>query len=562
MTTSNKILLFLFLACLLQSCYEDSGTPEVVSPQFETDPQVVHDTKIVGYITDETNNNLDSYTLVYNSFDGEVTKTIDGNYFSVELKNSFRDHQQIDIYKSGELVAFTNQTLVGYDVNLLDLKIFPEKRSATLGSNTGTVDINDEISLLYEFSDGTSPESAEFFQTDEFDLLCQMGLFGKDKDDNEIVVQANQVFYFNAAELSGTDLTDKLTVVIQYNFSGPDTHGLFVYDEVSQYWKFVSDLVSGENTIPLAQVGYYKTGPYEPASLVRGSLSLENEEVAFQKIEVRENEENIIKVNSTASGKWIAFLPMEKELDSYLINECGEELQGESIPSEEANVSLEIDENFKENFVPATFKIFGCDGNLIENPALIINENGVEKLFEFEGTEVDINIPICFTEYEITAIDPNSDERGISIDWSELIDDDYGIMTSCAQFDNGYSWIRIEDNIKVFEPFSQEVQDENTILRSTNSEFQIKFEGKDLGSQDSTMINIAIDDENFGDAGYLMQCLDTELSCGIDNFYISHYEEANGGLIRISFNGKIFVLDVTLNLAKTAEIEGQILILN
>ena len=80
-----------------------------------------------------------------------------------------------------------------------------------------------------------------------------------------------------------------------------------------------------------------------------------------------------------------------------------------------------------------------------------------------------------------------------------------------------------------------------------------------LGEYMDNEVNFFIEDEDFGDDGYKMNCENSTIGCGFDNINITHLRDMGDGLSRISFSGTLWMQTIDNPTAGNYPVEGQII---
>ena len=133
------------------------------------------------------------------------------------------------------------------------------------------------------------------------------------------------------------------------------------------------------------------------------------------------------------------------------------------------------------------------------------------------------------------------------------------MLTECEELAEGYSYIQIEDDVKVYDAFFLEEAGERTILKSENEKVKFIFKGNAPGMYEEDEVNVLIDDEDFG---YYIKCENSPVGCGITEFNVTHYETngGNGSTVRVSFSGTLWMQTVSPPVADFLDIKGVIII--
>jgi len=134
-------------------------------------------------------------------------------------------------------------------------------------------------------------------------------------------------------------------------------------------------------------------------------------------------------------------------------------------------------------------------------------------------------------------------------------------LSNCQEYKEGYAYFKIEDETEVYQAFSYEYDSttETTTLISEEGNIRMKFSGDMERSYNTEEVNVFIDDENFGKDGYFIKCENAAIGCGFTMFNVTHFED-NEGLLRVSFEGKLWMQTIQNPTAGNYMIEGVIVI--
>lgn len=148
---------------------------------------------------------------------------------------------------------------------------------------------------------------------------------------------------------------------------------------------------------------------------------------------------------------------------------------------------------------------------------------------------------------------------GPSFSWTTEIAAELSYLSNCQEHEDGYSFIKIRNDKKLYKAFSFDKEDGKTFLTAQDDALKLIVKGTDIGPYNVEELNIKIDDLNFGANGYAINCENSTQGCGIEEAFVSHYEETNDGWIRITFSGEAWMQTITPAAAGNFPIEGIIL---
>jgi len=282
--------------------------------------------------------------------------------------------------------------------------------------------------------------------------------------------------------------------------------------------------------------------------------------LAFQSIDLSIDNNKSIQVTASANGRWASFLP--KDILSVLtINDpCGE-----FVAEEDLNI-LEDGQTFAtaltnantENLIPLNFQSIKCDGELVNAPGTLVEFGATETLMLFPTSSVQIAVLSC-GEIIISGYDVTNNNQGPGIPWNAQIEDQLEYLSACEDFNDGFSFLKINGEMELLSPFTLTKENGRSILRSAENDIRIIIQGEQIGNYKENEVNFYIDDEDFGEKGYRMYCENSPVGCGINDCYISHYEDVGNGLTRVTFSGTLWMQTIQNPTAGNYEVQGQII---
>ena len=336
-----------------------------------------------------------------------------------------------------------------------------------------------------------------------------------------------------------------------------EVNGLFVFREEEEIWVLVADL-NATDEVDLLGEGYYTFANYSPGVFVEGRVLKDGKPVAYQPMQWDLGSLSN-RICATEQGRWIAVLPEKEEVGINLLNPCSESLQSESLQINSTDITDEtliIEDN--EHYQLMDLMVLDCEGNIISAPNLNIGNGESETQYAFSQGNPDLWIAVC-DDFTIEAIDESTGESGPQINWSTSIMDNPDVIAACEDLKDGYSFIKIRTEKEIFKPFTIEVEDNRTIIASQDGSVKFLFRGTEEGFYQENEVNVAINDPDFGDKGYFIQCENSSLGCGIDSFNVTHYNQ-DEGTFRVAFSGSLWMQTISPSVAGEFKIEGIIVI--
>ena len=159
----------------------------------------------------------------------------------------------------------------------------------------------------------------------------------------------------------------------------------------------------------------------------------------------------------------------------------------------------------------------------------------------------------------MSAYDLVSDQFGPALDWSTMTDDDLTFLSACSDFEEGFSYLKINGEEKIFNSFEVVQEGEKTILKSQDDKVRLSFRGASAKIYRDEEVNVYINDIDFGSSGYFMDCQQSVTGCGVTDFHVTHFEEGAEGWLRVSFSGTLWMQTLINPVAGNYNLEGVIM---
>ncbi len=544
-----KKLLFLSILSITigfnTGCYKDiDNTQENITTTEQ--PDIIINTNLHGNFTEASGNISDNYTVVINEQSFEVNQDI----YSIQLEGAKKKNQHVSIVQNGTEVAFANVSIIENDDNKLNIKSFPAKENVTLTSTDNILSLTDNNWI--EFSTNESIDIS-YIEIVEKQLLDQMGKWGTDNEGNNYFLHTTSAFYINSENLSTTVNPVEL---IHTNTS--DNASLFYLNESFHQWVLVDQFGSDKTRITLPQLGYYILANTSAAIFSEGQLTFEELPISYQDVALSILENNSLELISTAKGKWSTFLPVDFISTLSISDPCDGIVHEEEIQIGDSNINFETSLPDSDKFIPLNFASLNCEGEIVSNPAVIIDFGETERTMIFSDESPKLAVLSC-GDIAIRAFDVLEDQEGINLAWSNDIEDELDYLSSCENYTDGFSFLKINGEMEILDRFTLDREGSKSIFRSSEDDIRLIIQGEAIGEYQNEEVNFFIDDREFGVDGYRMFCENSMAGCGFDDCYISHYEEMSTGLTRITFSGVLWMQTIENPTAGNYQVEGQII---
>lgn len=552
----KNLLLCIGVVCLFTGCYKDTDTTPPPQIIIET-TEVFVNTSISGSVVDEDGQLLSNYILKIN----DEINVIQSDQFYLQLDDVKKKGQTIHVYKDDHRIGIRTQLLVENDINHLEIFQHPRPERKSIDESSSLIEFTKSISIDFSstrYAKGYNGAiTAEYTHIDSEISLTPVGY---SSESDLLAVESHGGFYLTLKDGDGNRLEahKENPIILQFDELDENVNSLFVFDEEDEYWILVDDISSGDEVEILGE-GYYTFAKYTPGVFVEGLVTKEEKPVAYQPMDwTLANMSN--EMCATEKGKWIALLPEKEDVEVNLLNPCNEFLQSETLEIESNDISghnLVISN--QSNYQAMNMTVLDCDGMPVSTPIFNVDNGTVAMHYVFSDQYEDRWIAVC-DEFSIEAIDGDTGQAGPTVEWSTAISDQLDIMTHCSEYENGYSYIKIRNDEKVYKAFEIEEEGDRTILRSSEGNVKFKFKGMEEGMYAVNEVNVFIDDKDFDQNGYYIKCENSADGCGIDQFNVTHYDQGVNGMVRVTFSGTLWMQTFSPLLADDFDIEGVIVI--
>jgi len=549
-TFQATFLISIFI--LLTGCYEDSIITPIDEEVVVQTPEVIVNTIITGKVIDENNTIQTNYTLSINSKEYFVEK----EFFFLELDQVKKKGQTIYVKQEGETKGFATILLKENDINKITITLF--KDIASQQSPLSTITLDEHI--LCNFQDAAfinndlreDELSHVDYLTFSHPNISPVGYTRKGDIQGIVVLGGFYINFFNdqGAVLEGAGKD------IQFSFSNLPTEaiGLFRFDEEDEHWIYVGDLSDAEPTINYHQGGYFVYAWHEDGVFGEGRLMYEDEILPYALLELEWSSQLTSTTTTTANGNWVAVVKENDVQNAFVANYCGDLKAIESFNTTAMDLDYyaTVATDVPYSYLGTT--VVDCEGNMLEDvTALTITQSDItEQLYLPEGGS-NFYLPFCGNgsiETENSASLPFQDQDTIH----------NGYLVDCEAYNEGFSFIEIDNARKVYPNFTISTEQNRTVLSAMDGSFAIYIRGNEIGEYETEDINIVIDDPEFGDSGYYIQCKNSPFGCGISKCKITHDGNNEEGIFRVVFSGNVWMQSLTPAVADNYDVEGEIIL--
>ncbi len=552
----KKLLFSLSIILICGSCYEDLDNTPPSQIIIETE-EIIVNTSISGSVMGMDDNIISDYLLEVN---GELN-VIPSDYFFLELENLKKKGQTIHVLKDEKQIGIRTQLLVENDINHMEIRQHPEYGQKIISDTDSKINFSKNLTADFTSAKWTNGYTGEI-TVDYVNIESTIPLtpVGYSTISDLLAVDSRGGFYLSVRNENGVEIIadEEFPIIIKTSDLDDDVNSLFVFNREDEIWILVTEFSSGDEVAVLGE-GYYTFANYTPGVFVEGKVIKDDKPVAYQPMDwILSSLSN--QIYATEKGRWIALLPERESVRVNLLNPCDESLQTETLDIEvkdikDQNLIIEDSDNYQQ----LNITILDCNGDIVSTPNLAVNNGAVELHYVFSEDYSDRWITVC-DEFGIFAVNNMTGESGPELAWSTEIMDGLDVLTDCSEFDQGYSFIKIRDDEKIYSAFELEVEGERTVLKSKEGNVKFIFQGMKEGMYNADEVNVLINDSEFGEKGYYIKCENSSLGCGINNFNVTHYESGESGMVRASFSGTMWMQTLSPSVAGNFDVEGVIVI--
>jgi len=427
---------------------------------------------------------------------------VEGDHFIIETDEIKKEGQLIKIEKEGRFVAWAYVLLHENDINVLSLHEMNGLNALTLSK----LELSESLSITAHnnFSIAHFP----------FSQAKQLGRSAFSLDGNQLYLQDGFEAFYVQGDAS-------------FDIVNTSDRQIFEFDFERGYFQ------EAESETNLSE-GIYIIANTESGVYVEGKITQSGDHVSYANYNTGDNG---LTLTSTHDGYWMAHIPLESQSAVQIFDKCNQPIYNAVVSGSEG---IDVPESVTSTTIAT--EVIDCDAVPQEQPAIVI-ENSDEVLLG-KNSALDINLLTCEDGISIQGYDTESEQGSISIDWGDE-EDNLLVLTSCEQFDAGYSYVTINGNTKIYEAFELTTSAAQTILTSQDESFKLFVQGDSEGVYAGSDINLFIDDANFDGVGYFIDCQTSTLGCGIENLNITHYDADDEGIFRASFSGTVWILEKT-----------------
>ncbi len=560
-----RLTIFLFIVLGLTSCYEDiDNSIEETDPVvvIEEVPRRIFEANIHGETSDTDAKFISDYTLEINT----EKHRVEGDNFFLKTRNIRKKGQLIEVIKDERLAGLGFHYLLENDVNKIRLQAFDNYQEEIFQGGYYSLDASQNIGIEYDglFGTATGTTTAEVtlqsLLITDVEALSNIAPSGFLTDGTLVKLYPQKAFsiafYFENKRVFSTQEED-LAFAAKLSADLTGDQQLFVYNREFGYWLQVAEL-NGEYLTE--SLDHFVIADFQPAAYVEGLVEINGSPIAYA--DTRSSEKVETDFYTTEQGRWAQVFPLNEEVTTSVHSPCGDIVHRSSRGFEsEQETPVLLSLAAESSTVSLDNKILDCEGDVIDQASYKFSyHNQSSSTLSFSDQFTSNTVLVCDEDFDLSGYNRGMDQLGPSVTWSASNNTEVRNLSSCGRFQNGYSFIEIRDDKRIYEVFHIETSSDGTSISSPDDSFRLKFRGNMRGIYEDQDVNIFLDDSTFGTDGYRITCEDSRIGCGLNNFEVSHFDTSVEGWVRISFEGEIWMQTIENPKVGHFSVSGVILI--
>lgn len=526
----RSISLFFALCLVLSSCYDDLDNS--VTVVIEEQPKTEMGTKLTGAMINQDGSVEQSYELRIN---GE-SHSVDNGIFYIDLDKVYKYGQLVEAYTNGQLIGIAYPYLLENDINKIEIQRL-DALSMTSLSNEREIEFGANIKVKVKasnFNQVTDELILESLSIPTDRIFSTFGNSGFTPEGQLLHLESTSAFILNVWDGQAVaQLLEEQEIEMEINAA--EGESLFAYNKDLEYWVEVSKLTSSK--IKVNQLGYFMIASTTDAIEVETTIQESGQPVSYLKTNISIN--NNAQAFTTQKGKLSLVMPVLSEAELVFETQCGDVISNYTIVSEDIRTAEEISiEDDNNLIIPVNTRVIDCEGSPSSIQALEVTSDNTSDRYFFDTEDINNRMALCDEEYTVAGYDAESNGSGAQVTWNNTSEDALDVLTNCSDLKDGFSYIMIRDDIKVYESFEVSFENGETLVQSADGKVRFKLKGAAVGQYADDQINIFMEDDAFGEFGYSIPCETSTIGCGITECNVTQLESASGEL-RISFSGEV-----------------------
>jgi len=535
-----RLTLLLLIILGLNSCYKDienpTSEPRVIVQEV---PRSTYDTGILGTTSDANLGLISGYDLVINTQSYEVTND---NFF-FEINNIKKSGQLIEINNQDKLMGLSYHYLLENDINKVRLQTLEGFTEKLIEPGVNYLDNNESMGFEYEgtfididgseYSNDITLRAVEIIDQSILSTIASSGYL----TDGTLVALYPETAYAIAFYSEERRLYNNNSTGSKILTNLPIGKALFVYHREFGYWL---ELTEENNEFLSDKLDHLVIADYKEAIYLEGTLEFNQQTISYAN-GMHSDDNDSYDFYSTESGRWAQVLPLSTTINSQILSPCGDIVSSSTNEITNNEFTLELNLNSSVNSIVLNQELIDCNGELQLQPGYIITDGENSSLYTFSDPTEEHRVIVCNESFSVAGYDFTEDSEGPFTEWKTSNANNISTLTSCSDFKDGYSYLKIRDEKEIYPAFTFESENGETTLSSVNENFSFRFKGEMSGSYENQQINVFMNDENFGKDGYKIDCDRNVIGCGMETFEVTHFDKSMDGWLRVSFAGSIFM---------------------
>ncbi len=336
---------------------------------------------------------------------------------------------------------------------------------------------------------------------------------------------------------------------------------LWYFDLECNAWMPFSEEKYNEKEINISSGGLFAWGTFFESSEIIAEVELDGHAYVDAQIVLRDEGNNILQTSRTSSnGVFRIYAPTNRTVTLEIESSCGQ------VYSERIDLDSEIMElgkiQLSERRVIVKGDLLNCQNQQEKEASLFWEHEDHSGFIHLPSGNFSVALPICSNaEISTTAINLVSGEEGGSIFWDQSFHGDTILLNPlyyCSLSKDQYISITMDGETETFWTGQTSFDGERVTLSNDQTEdnFELYLSEFFQGRIPSDKVNLVFSLPELGNGGYEMNCPESDLGCGMEDFIITHYPGENGEWIRGYFEGEFWVKRLDRNSATYRRGEG------
>jgi|GEM_PF-6088073 len=545
----NSKLFYLIICLFILACHKDSDT--IIREEENPDPpEVIVTTRLVTL----ADTSISGYDDATQTFSNQIVQFDNLPYQQVQGVGINRDYELVRLTTKEGFDLYHVQTLLENDINYLHWT-YPEilhfsgdaTQSATYTISTNAslrIPENAVVDGSGQVFQGAYDVYVSFIDPSKESSLAIPSYTGIQKDGQKVSLAMQACYYVSVLTPDKQQLSFQNGAII----SGETLSGdAWYFDPLKANWTLHREEGDIEEMeIPLKNTGYYALAQKTSLIRLQGTLQINARTAPHYPITFLYNDQ-VRKVFTTNSGKWAIHVPTNADITARIELPCDQDKEI-NIATNEGNdqlVSLQVDAGEIIN-AHITGTARDCQGQPLTDHVVMITSGNNQFLFQ-NSADMSFNVVSCLGQMiGVSTLNLSNNEYGPEILWPVASEMDVSSTFGCELAQVEYLRLNIEGQQKMYWDLKTSITPEDRVLiengpNETELALQLYITGMVEGAYEDTRLNIAFEDQAFGNKGYSLYCPTSSVGCGFTEFKITHFPDQAGEWIRGQFKGDFWI---------------------